>query len=123
MLAPRAKVKQHSWIKDAAKAAGVPIYTIKTTSPTNLVRGLRTVVGLDPSPGSTFASRHGDAESAAADAGINGFAVPLEVPESDPEAVPGWEGEPLLLVSLCWHALACAAPMIFLCFPLACCVK
>ena len=50
VLAPRSKLKQHSWIKDAAKAAGVPLYTIKTTSPQNLVRGLRTVVGLDPSP-------------------------------------------------------------------------
>ncbi|KAK9863911.1 hypothetical protein WJX84_011872 [Apatococcus fuscideae] len=92
VLAPRSKLKQHSWIKDAAKAAGVPLYTIKTTSPQNLVRGLRTVVGLDPSPGSMFPARFGDAESCAADSGVNGFAFPVEPPASDPEAVDGWEG-------------------------------
>ncbi|PSC75678.1 P-loop nucleoside triphosphate hydrolase superfamily [Micractinium conductrix] len=51
-----------SWIKGAAKAAGIPVYSIKSASISNLVRAVRTVLGIDPSPGALF----NDEESPAA---------------------------------------------------------
>lgn len=63
VLALRAKIKTSSWIKGASKAAGIPVYSIKTASISNLVRAVRTLLGIDPSPGAMFGD---DAESPAA---------------------------------------------------------
>lgn len=35
----------------------MPIYAVKTSSPSNLLRALRTLLGIDPSAGGTFARR------------------------------------------------------------------
>lgn len=47
-------------MRQAAKDAGVPIYAVKTSSPSNLLRALRTLLGIDPSAGGTFARRQDD---------------------------------------------------------------
>ncbi|KAK9824105.1 hypothetical protein WJX72_007767 [[Myrmecia] bisecta] len=59
VLALRARVKEGSWVRDLAKRANKPIYAIKTASTSNIVRALRTLLGIDPSPGTVFA-RQGD---------------------------------------------------------------
>ncbi|KAL4421440.1 hypothetical protein ABPG75_010731 [Micractinium tetrahymenae] len=63
VLALRGKIKTSSWIKGASKAAGIPVYSIKAASISNLVRAVRTLLGIDPSPGAMFGE---DAESPAA---------------------------------------------------------
>ena len=50
-------LSQGSWVRQAARDAGVPIYAVKTSSPSNLLRALRTLLGIDPSAGGTFARR------------------------------------------------------------------
>ena len=49
-------------MRQAAKDAGVPIYAVKTCSPSNLLRALRTLLGIDPSAGGTFARRQDEDE-------------------------------------------------------------
>ncbi|KAI7843577.1 hypothetical protein COHA_002819 [Chlorella ohadii] len=56
-------VKLSGWIKGAAKAAGIPVYSIKAASLNNLVRAVRTLLGIDPSPGALFTD--GEAPAAA----------------------------------------------------------
>ena len=46
---------QGSWVRQAARDAGVPIFVVKTAAPSNLTRALRTLLGFDPSAGGTFA--------------------------------------------------------------------
>ena len=45
---------QGSWVRQAARDAGVPIFVVKTAAPSNLTRALRTLLGFDPSAGGTF---------------------------------------------------------------------
>lgn len=40
----------------------MPIYAVKTSSPSNLLRALRTLLGIDPSAGGTFARRQDEEE-------------------------------------------------------------
>lgn len=42
--------------RDAAKAAGVPVYGVKNGEPLHLLRALETLLGLQPSAGSIFDS-------------------------------------------------------------------
>ena len=46
---------QGSWVRQAARDAGVPIFVVKSAAPSNLTRALRTLLGFDPSAGGTFA--------------------------------------------------------------------
>ena len=52
-------------MKKAAKDAGVPILAVKSSSPSNLLRALRTVLGIEPSAGGTFLERPRDGALAA----------------------------------------------------------
>lgn len=49
---------QGSWVRQAARDAGVPIFVVKTAAPSNLTRALRTLLGFDPSAGGTFVGWH-----------------------------------------------------------------
>ena len=54
VLALRTKLKSSAWIKGAAKTAGIPIFQIKSGSSPSVVKAIRTLVGIDPSPGALF---------------------------------------------------------------------
>jgi hypothetical protein len=71
VLATRQKLKSSTWIKNGAKAAGIPIYSIRDASIEHIVRAVRTVLGVDPSPGSMFAP------SGAQDAPAKGMCVAI----------------------------------------------
>lgn len=44
-----------AWVKEAARAAGIPVFSIKSAGVGDIVKALRTLVGIDPSPGGLFA--------------------------------------------------------------------
>ena len=54
LLKPMTLHAQGSWVRQAARDAGVPIFVVKTAAPSNLTRALRTLLGFDPSAGGTF---------------------------------------------------------------------
>ena len=54
VLTLRGKTRTGSWLRTAAKAAGIPIFSVKTSNPDHLERGVRTILGLEPSPGGIF---------------------------------------------------------------------
>eukprot|EP00798_Chlamydomonas_sp_ICE-L_P015281 gene15281-21364_t len=69
VLGLRSRIKNTAGVRQAAKEAGVPIYAIKSTATTNLVRAMRTLMGVDPSPadpsfGSSSSSFSQDVERA-----------------------------------------------------------
>ncbi|WIA34853.1 hypothetical protein OEZ86_013151 [Tetradesmus obliquus] len=96
VLAIRSRLKTNATLRATAREAGVPVYAIKSSSSSNLVRAFRTLLGLEPSAGSLFGSRGGsmddDADSsswpgsaaAAADAAAGGAAVPIRGPDDWP---------------------------------------
>jgi hypothetical protein len=55
VLGLRARLKGSAWVKESARAAGVPIFSVRSAELASLVKALRTVTGLDPSAGGTFA--------------------------------------------------------------------
>ena len=46
-----------SWVRGAAKSAGLPVFTIRSTELSDLARAVRTLLGAEPSPGGTFEAR------------------------------------------------------------------
>ena len=58
VLATRAKLKASTWIKVAAQQAGVPLFTVKTAAVEHVVKAVRTLLGVDPTPGGLFANFH-----------------------------------------------------------------
>ena len=50
------------WVKSAAGTLGVPVYSIRSGALEHVVKALRTLSGVDPSPGGLFAR---DAEAPA----------------------------------------------------------
>ena len=44
-----------AWVKQAAQAAGIPVFSIKSAGVGDVVKALRTLLGIDPSPGGLFA--------------------------------------------------------------------
>ncbi|KAI3423869.1 hypothetical protein D9Q98_009703 [Chlorella vulgaris] len=65
VLALRSKIKTSSWIKEASKAAGIPMYSVKTAADANLVRAVRTLLGIDPSPSGAMFTGNAEAPAAA----------------------------------------------------------
>lgn len=63
VLAMRSQMRNGSWARDAAKTAGVPVYAVKNSSASHLVRALETLLGLQPSAGSLFESDSSDEDS------------------------------------------------------------
>ena len=45
---------QGDWVRTVAKQDGIPVYALKRAGRSSLVRGLRTLLGVDPSAGSLF---------------------------------------------------------------------
>lgn len=60
VLATRAKLKTSGWVRGAATAARVPIYTVRSASVDHVVKAIRTLLGIDPSPGGMFAAAKED---------------------------------------------------------------
>lgn len=60
ILALRSKVKQGDWVRTVAKQEGIPVYAIKSAGRANLVRALRTLLGLEPSAGALFSGPQSD---------------------------------------------------------------
>ncbi|KAI8470498.1 MAG: hypothetical protein J3K34DRAFT_385264 [Monoraphidium minutum] len=54
VLTLRARVKANTALRTAAKAAGVPVYAIKSTSTSNLIKAFRTLLGVEPTAGGFF---------------------------------------------------------------------
>ncbi len=42
---------QGDWVRTVAKQDGIPVYALKSSGKANLVKGLRTLLGIDPSAG------------------------------------------------------------------------
>ncbi|KXZ55595.1 hypothetical protein GPECTOR_2g1145 [Gonium pectorale] len=63
VLALRAKVKHNAELRAMARECGVPIYAVKTSGSSNLVKAFRTLLGIDPSAGGAF-GHQSDAEDA-----------------------------------------------------------
>jgi hypothetical protein len=57
VLAVRSRLRANAGLRAAARAAGVPVYAVKSSSAANLVRAFRTLLGLEPSPSGVFGSR------------------------------------------------------------------
>jgi stage III sporulation protein SpoIIIAA len=72
ILATRGKIKSSTWIKEAAKIAKIPLFTIQTDSEPNIVRAVRTLMGLDPSPGGVFRSTKGGSNKNNSEVGDKG---------------------------------------------------
>ncbi|KAL3133379.1 hypothetical protein ABBQ38_007249 [Trebouxia sp. C0009 RCD-2024] len=67
VLALRGKIKAGGWLRTAAKAYAVPIFSVKTGSPEHLTRAVQTILGIQPSPSGMFGAPRGpDATSVAA---------------------------------------------------------
>ena len=60
ILATRGKMKASTWIKAAAQQAGVPLFTVRTSSVEHVVKGVRTLLGVDPTPGGLFSPGSGE---------------------------------------------------------------
>jgi hypothetical protein len=54
VLATRAKLKASGWLRSAAQQAGVPLFTVRTAAVEHVVKGVRTLLGVDPAPGGLF---------------------------------------------------------------------
>ena len=54
ILATRQRLKSSGWIRTAAQAAQIPVFSVRSSSVENLMKGLRTLTGVDPSPGNIF---------------------------------------------------------------------
>ena len=73
VLTLRARVKANTALRAAAKAAGVPVYAIKSGSTSNLIKAFRTLLGVEPAAGGFFSAPGSRAASpAAADAAGTG---------------------------------------------------
>ncbi|KAK9845213.1 hypothetical protein WJX81_000262 [Elliptochloris bilobata] len=48
-LRERLRAPGAEWVRDSARATGVPIFSLRTTSDATLVKALRTLAGVDPS--------------------------------------------------------------------------
>jgi hypothetical protein len=51
VLAVRSKLRSNTGLRQAARQAGVPVYAIKSSSSSNLIRAFRTLLGQEPSAG------------------------------------------------------------------------
>ena len=60
VLATRNKLKASGWIKVAAQQAGLPVFTVKTAAVEHVVKGVRTLLGVDPAAGGIFNSARGE---------------------------------------------------------------
>jgi len=60
ILATRGKMKASTWIKPAAQQAGVPLFTVRTSAVESVVKGVRTLLGVDPTPGGIFNPNSGE---------------------------------------------------------------
>lgn len=75
VLAVRSRLKTNTDLRAAARQAGVPIYAVKSSSSSNLVRAFRTLLGLEPSAGSVFGSRGGSMDD---DDAVSGGSSPAD---------------------------------------------
>jgi hypothetical protein len=57
VLAVRSRLRGNPSLRAAARDAGVPVYAIKSSSSSNLIRAFRTLLGQEPSPGGVLGSR------------------------------------------------------------------
>jgi hypothetical protein len=67
VLATRPRLKAAAWVRGAAREAGVPVYAIASPAVGDVVRAVRTLLGVDPSPGGMFAGAAGAAAAPRAD--------------------------------------------------------
>jgi hypothetical protein len=75
VLTLRARVKANTALRASAKAAGVPVYAIKSPSTSNLIKAFRTLLGVEPAAGGFFPAR-ASAAAAAAGGSPPGAAAP-----------------------------------------------
>lgn len=59
IIATRSKVKASPWVKDAAKTAKIPLFTVQSDSPAHLTKALKILVGIDSSPRSVLPAHMG----------------------------------------------------------------
>jgi hypothetical protein len=51
-----AALPQGDWVRTVAKQEGIPVFVVKSGGRANLVRALRTLLGIDPSAGGALLS-------------------------------------------------------------------
>eukprot|EP00898_Chlorokybus_atmophyticus_P006755 jgi/Chlat1/7080/Chrsp57S06770 len=56
VLALRSRLRQNTWVRETARERSLPIYAIKANTMAQMVRAVRTILGIDPSAGSAFGS-------------------------------------------------------------------
>jgi len=67
VLAVRSKLRANANLRTAARQAGVPVYAIRSSSSSNLIRAFRTLLGHEPTAGSVLGgSSGGEGEGSAA---------------------------------------------------------
>eukprot|EP00899_Mesostigma_viride_P011826 jgi/Mesvir1/20644/Mv14865-RA.1 len=54
VLALRSRLRATTWVREAVKEHRIPIYAIKANTMAQMVRALRTILGIDPSAGAAF---------------------------------------------------------------------
>ncbi len=67
---------QDDWVRTAAQAEQIPVYSLKTAGRAALARGIRIVLGTDSSPGAVFHGGALPAPSSGANAGRPGARSP-----------------------------------------------
>jgi hypothetical protein len=100
VVAVRSKLRSNTVLRQAARQAGVPVYAIKSSSSSNLIRAFRTLLGHEPSAGGLGSmlgcgsSADGDADVAAAAAGSSvGQQIDLGGSASSGDETDGEEGD------------------------------
>ena len=68
VLATRPRLKSSGWIRAAAQSAQIPVFSVRSPSIEHVVKGLRTLMGVDPSPGGAVLPSLFDTEYKAASA-------------------------------------------------------
>jgi hypothetical protein len=105
VLAVRSKLRSNAGLRQAARQAGVPVYAIKSSSSSNLIRAFRTLLGQEPSAGGMLgggAGPGGDegegataAAAAAAAAAAGGSSIDLGGSRSSGDETDGEDGDEL----------------------------
>jgi hypothetical protein len=76
VLTLRARVKANTALRASAKAAGVPVYAIKSPSTSNLIKAFRTLLGVEPAAGGFFPAAARAAAAGGGAPGAPGAAAP-----------------------------------------------
>lgn len=61
---------QGDWVRTVAKQEGIPVYALKSSGKVSITRGIRTLLGIDPSAGALFGQQAEEGRPQRPDSGI-----------------------------------------------------